>query len=117
MQLPADLDNQPIDLKLIESLKKKVDFCIRSDAGQALELADLAVNLSSRIQDPLASAIALRSKAAATYSVGRYAESVALWEQAFDLYSCSGHAADGAAIQRSMVDALMYLGRYNDALD
>jgi CHAT domain-containing protein len=117
MQLPADLDNQPIDRKLIESLKKKVDFYIRSDAGQALELADLAVGLSCRIQDPLASAIALRSKASATYSVGRYAESVALWEQAFDLYSRNGHGADGAAIQRSMVDALMYLGRYNDALE
>jgi CHAT domain-containing protein len=117
MQLPADLDNQPIDRKLIEALKKKVDFCIRSDAGLALELADLAVSLSCEIQDPLASAIALRSKASATHSVGRYAESLALWEQAFDLYTRSGQAADAAAVQRSMVDVLMYLGRYREALE
>ena len=80
MQLPAELSNQPIDRKLIEQLKKKVDFCIRSDAGQALEIADLAVSLSREIQDPLAGAIALRSKASAMYSVGRFSESVTLWE-------------------------------------
>jgi tetratricopeptide (TPR) repeat protein len=117
MQLPAELINQPIDRKLIELLKTKVDFCIRSDAGQALEIADLAVSLSSEIQDPLASAIALRSKASATYSVGRYSESVALWEKALDLYSSAGNVADVAAVQRSMVAPLMYLGKYNDALD
>jgi CHAT domain-containing protein len=116
MQLPAELSNQPIDRKLIELLKKKVDFCIRSDAGQALEIADLAVSLSRDLQDPLALALALRSKASATYSVGRYSESVALWEKAFDLYAGTGNAAEGAAVQRSLVDALMYLGRYSDAL-
>src|SRR6516225_9465761 len=117
MQLPAELANQPIDRKLIELLKKKVDFCIRSDAGHALEIADLALSLSGTIEDPLASAIALRSKAAATYSVGRYSESVALWEKAMDLYSSTGNEADVAAVQRSMVAPLMYLGRYDDALE
>ena len=117
MQLPAELTNQPIDRKLIESLKKMVDLGIQSDAGQALEIADLAVSLSGKIEDPLASAIALRSKASATYSVGRYSESVALWEEALDLYSSTGNAAEVAAVQRSMVAPLMYLGRYNDALD
>ena len=79
MQLPADLSNEPLDRRLIESLKKKVDFWIRSDATKALELADLAVTLSRGIKDdPVASAIALRSKATAVYSLGRYAESVEL---------------------------------------
>src|SRR4051794_921256 len=65
MQLPADLSNERVDRQLIESLKKKVDFCIRSDAGRALELADLAVDLSLQIDDPFALAVALRSKASA----------------------------------------------------
>lgn len=117
MQLPAELSNQPVDRKLIESLKEKVDFCIRSDAGQALEIADLAVSLSGGLEDPLASAIALRSKASATFSVGRYSESVALWENALDLYASTGNDAEVAAVQRSMVAALMYLGKYNEALD
>lgn len=117
MQLPAELADQPVDRQLIERLKEKVDFCIRSDAGRALELADLALSLSAGIDDPLASAVALRSKASATYSVGRYSESVALWEKAFDLYSHNGRAPEAAAVQRSLVDALMYLGRYKDALE
>jgi CHAT domain-containing protein len=117
MELPADLSSRPIDRQLIELLKKKVDFYIRSDVGQALELADLAVRLSLEIADPLASAIALRSKASAMYSAGQYSESVALWEKAFDLFSSNGNAAEAAAVQRSMVDALMYLDRYSDALD
>jgi tetratricopeptide (TPR) repeat protein len=117
MQLPVELANQPIDRELIEALKKKVDLCIRSDAGMALEIAELALSLSGEIDDPLASAIALRAKAAAKYSAGRYSESVALWEKAFDLYSVAGDGAEAAAVQRSMVDALMYLGRYDEALD
>src|SRR5919108_127058 len=78
MELPADLTSRPIDRELIELLKKKVDFYIRSDAGQALELADLAVRLSHDIADPLASAIALRSKASASYSTGQYSQGIAL---------------------------------------
>src|SRR5215467_5200447 len=118
MQLPADLSSEPLDRRLIESLKKKVDFCIRSDAAKALELADLAITLSRGIKDdPVASAIALRSKATAVYSLGRYAESVELWQEALSLYSRCGRRSEAAAVQRSIVDALMYLGRYEESLE
>jgi CHAT domain-containing protein len=117
MELPADLSSEPLDGRLIESLKKRIDFWIRSDATKALELADLAVSLSLGIKDdPVAPATALRSKATAVYSLGRYAESVELWQEAFTIYSCCGRRSDAAAVQRSIVDALMYLGRYEESL-
>lgn len=117
MQLPVGLNNQPIDRALIESLKKKVEFYVRSDARMALQVAESAVQLSTQTGDPISSALALRAKAAAVYSLGRYAESIDVWEKARVLYLRNGLAADAAAVQRSMVDALMYVGRYDEALE
>src|SRR5215467_6646220 len=114
MRLRAVVSDENIDRGLIESLKKKVEFYIRSDARQALEIAEQALDLSRQIQDPIASALALRSKATAVYSLGRYAESLELWEEACRIYTQSGLIADAAEVQRSMVDALMYVGRYKD---
>jgi CHAT domain-containing protein len=59
----------------------------------------------------------LRAKAASVYSLGHYAESIEVWEEARRIYVVNGLDSDAANVQRSMVDALMYLGRYDEALD
>lgn len=116
MQLPAESSKQS-DRDAIERLKKTVEFCIRSNPRQALEVAEEAIQFSSRIDDPIATAIALRAKAAAVHTLGKYAESLNLWDQARTIYVRNGFAVDAATVERSMVDALMYLGRYEDALE
>ena len=116
MQLPAELSKQA-DRDAIERLKKTVEFCIRSNPRQALEVAEEAIQLSSRIGDPIATAIALRAKAAAVHTLGKYAESLNLWDRARTIYVRNGFAVDAANVERSMVDALMYLGRYEDAIE
>src|SRR5881296_201253 len=114
MQLPAELSKQA-DRDAIERLKKTVEFCIRSNPRQALEVAEEAIQLTSRIDDPIATA--LRAKAAAVHTLGKYAESLNLWDRARTIYVRNGFAVDAANVERSMVDALMYLGRYEDALE
>ena len=52
-----------IDLALIESLKKEVDTCIRSDARQALKRADLAYRLSRPPAERVAAVELLRQQA------------------------------------------------------
>jgi CHAT domain-containing protein len=110
------MDHSAIDLSLIESLKKEVDHCIRSDPWEAFKRADLAHRLSTRSADPLARALGLRAKAQALHVLCRYAETIDLYEQARAIYREQGRPIDAARIERAMVDALMYLSRYVEAL-
>src|SRR5262245_59893536 len=61
-----------IDYSLIEQLKKKVDRLIRSDARQALLVAELAVSISRLSADAAARALGARTKAMALHvQIGR----------------------------------------------
>ncbi|MGH9844440.1 MAG: CHAT domain-containing protein [Blastocatellia bacterium] len=109
-------EHSMVSLALIESLKKEVDDCLRSDARRALERADLAERLSARAADPLARALGLRAKAQALHTLGRYAEAIELYEQARRVYQAQNRPVEAARISRALVDALMYLSRYDEAL-
>jgi CHAT domain-containing protein/tetratricopeptide (TPR) repeat protein len=109
-------DHFVINRELIESLKKEVDYYIRSDARQALKHAELAHRLSLRTEDPLARALGLRAKAQALHVLGRYAEAVELYEQTRRIYHTQNRPVEAARVARALVDALMYLGRYEEAL-
>ena len=104
-----------VTLALIESLKKEVDDCLRSDAWLALDHADRALRLSARSADPLARALGLRAKAQALHTLGRYAEAIELYEQARRIYQAQSRPVEAARISRALVDALMYLSRYDEA--
>jgi CHAT domain-containing protein len=112
-----ELDRSLITLTLIESLKKEVDHYIRSDAREALRLAELTHRISLRAADPLARALGLRAKAQAMHVLGHYADAIELYEQARLIYQARNKPVEAARIVRALVDALMYLGRYDEALD
>jgi len=80
------LNAPEIDYSLIEQLKKKVDRLIRSDARQALLVADLAVSISMLSSDAAARALGARTKAMALHVLSRYAEAVEHYEHARQLY-------------------------------
>src|SRR5262245_42524683 len=109
-------DHFVIDQPLLESLKKEVDYYIRSDAQLALKRAELAHWLSLRTTDPTARALGLRAKAQALHILGRYAEAIELYEEARLIYQAQDKQIEAARVARAMVDALMYLGRYEEAL-
>ncbi len=109
-------DDYVINHELLESIKKEVDYYIRSDARQALKLAELAHRLSLQTADPLARALGLRAKAQALHVLARYTEAVELYEQARRIYQAQHREVEAARVARAMVDALMYLGRYEEAL-
>jgi len=109
-------DRPAVTSALIEEMKKEVDRQIRIDAGHALKLADETYQLSTRLDDPFARALGLRARAQALHVLGRYAESIELYNSASSIYREHGRFVEAARIGRALVDALMYLGRYDEAL-
>ena len=109
-------DTAEITLERIESLKKEVDFYIRSDGQEAFRRAEAAYQLSLQAVDPMARALGIRAKAQALHVFGRYAEAIEYYEQARRIYQSAGEAIETARVSRAMVDALMYQGKYDQAL-
>ena len=107
---------QSIDQAKIESLKKEVDFYIRTDANRAMEIANIAHEIALRTSDPVARSLGFRAKAQALHVAGRYEDAVALYSEAKRIYDSEARALESARVARSMADALMYLGRYEEAL-
>ncbi|MFN0088511.1 MAG: CHAT domain-containing protein [Blastocatellia bacterium] len=114
--IDALIEPSVVDLPLIESLKKEVDRCLRSDPREAFRRADHAHRLSTRSGDPLARALGQRTKAQALHVMGSFAETIDLYEAARAIYREQGKPVEAARIERAMVDALMYLSRYAEAL-
>ena len=119
---PGDLDGErrpaqsEISLSLIERLKKKVDFYVRSDPQQAYRLAEIMYRLSLHIRDRRAHVLGLRARAQALHFLARYADALSWYEQAAQVCRELDEPVEAARIARSMIDPLMYLGRYDEAL-
>lgn len=116
-QTLQELGVPEVDYSLIEQFKQEVDRLIRSDARQALPVAELASALSRLSADAPARALGARTKAMALHVLSRYAEAVEHYEQARRLYREAGREVEAARVERAMVDALIYLGRYDEALE
>ena len=74
-----------VDLPLIEQFKKQVDALVRSDAREAIQVAELAKSLSLLSPDAVARALGARMKAMALHVSSRYAEAVENYRQATDI--------------------------------
>lgn len=105
-----------VDLPLIEQFKRQVDALVRSDAREAIQVAELAKSLSLLSSDEIVRALGARMKAMALHVSSRYAEAFENYQQASQLYRKAGREVEMGRVQRAMVDALIYLGRYDEAL-
>src|SRR5262249_26202955 len=107
---------EQVDYALIERLKKEVDLLIQSDIQQSVKLAEVVHTLSLRIDDPMAHALGLRARAQTLYYIGRYEETIEFQQQAAAIYRSQGKPVEAARVARSMIDPLILLGRYDEAL-
>jgi CHAT domain-containing protein/predicted negative regulator of RcsB-dependent stress response len=109
---------QTIDVDLIESLKKKVDYYIRVDGHRALKLAEITLRAANCLEDAMARALGLRAKAQALHIIANnYEQSLKFYDRAQAIYEKHGKKVEAARVMRAKIDALMYLGRYREALD
>lgn len=106
-----------VERSWIESLKRDIDVSMRTDAQRSLRLAELAERLAAKLDDPLATAVALRGKAQALHVLGRYSDALECYRKAASIQQAHQLDLDRARTERAMIDALMYLGRYDEALD
>ena len=116
LHIPSPLFADSSDLTKVESLKKEVDFYIRTDAKRAMDLADSAYEIALHTNDSDARTLGFRAKALALHVAGRYEEAIAIYRQAKRIYESDSRLLESARVARSMADALMYLGRYDEAL-
>lgn len=104
------------ELSLIEGLRQEVLQQIRTDAHQALRVAELAQGLAGLSADPQVQATGERAVAIAMHMLSRYREASEHYERARALYQLAGQEVAAARVARALVDALIYQSRYDEAL-
>jgi tetratricopeptide (TPR) repeat protein len=109
-------DEGEVNYALIERLKREIDMQVRSNIQQALKLAEVAHQLAFQIEDPMAHALGLRGKAATLHFSGKYEEAIEFYREAASIYQMQEKPVEAARIARSMIDPLMLLSRYDEAL-
>jgi CHAT domain-containing protein len=105
-----------INCDLIAEFKTEVDGLVRSDTRAAVQVATLADALAQLAPDVSAQALGARTKGMALHAHAHYAEAVAQYQAARRLYDQANRPVDKARVERALVDALIYLGRYDEAL-
>jgi tetratricopeptide (TPR) repeat protein len=105
-----------VSTAVIRRLKDEVAHLIRADIHRAVKVADVTRAAAALCDDPMGMALAHHAGALAMHFSGRYAEAVEFYEQAQKIYLTLGREVEAARIVRATIDALMYLGRYDDAV-
>jgi CHAT domain-containing protein len=105
-----------LDWPVVASLKGDVDHLVGSDLRAAGHLASRIQGVAELLGDGISRAFADASRARVLHHEGRHQEANRLYERAIGVLQSSGLAPDAARIQKQQVDALMFLGRYQEAL-
>lgn len=101
---------------LVRRLKERVEELYRTDARASRELAEAVHLLAARCGDLESLALAHRARGLAALASGSRREALGHYEEAERLYRLNGNDVERARVQRSMIDALMHLGRYDEAV-
>ncbi|MBX3013775.1 MAG: CHAT domain-containing protein [Caldilineaceae bacterium] len=99
-------------------LKQRADQQMRSAVGDALQIAQLLLELGEKANLPVARALGLTAEANALTAggLGDYDRAVACYEQAAAIYQSLQRPLEQATVVVGKVSALAFLGRYADAL-
>ena len=106
-----------LSLQLVLDLAKEVHALVRVNAGESLNLAELAIDVADLIGDPLAMAYAVRSKANALYMQGNYASAVDTNNQAIQLFEQVGHTEELGRTLLGCIGPLNLCGQYDVAFE
>jgi tetratricopeptide (TPR) repeat protein len=93
-----------------------VEELYRIDARASHELAECVFVLAERCGDLDSLALAHRARALAAMASGSRKEALTQYEAAERLYRLRGDEVERARVLRSMMDPLMHVGRYEEAL-
>lgn len=101
--------------EVVTQLGEQVREQVRVDVQHALRMADAAVQIADRLNDPESRARALRAKANVLYTKGEHAAAVDHHEQAVALFEATGNKGEMARTLSGCIQPLLLMGEYNRA--
>ena len=104
-----------IGWRTVALLKLDVDRLVGTDVKAATRLVDRIEALASLVGDPVSGAYAHVSRARLLFTLGRHGEANSLYDAAISTIRGAGLPAEAAMIQIHQIEALKFLGRYQDA--
>jgi len=106
-----------VDDQFISDLKECADQFLRSDLHRSLQIVNLIHDAAELTGNPLHRAKGLRAEAnAASIGQRQYQQGLELYNEAVEIYRAQGCLVDQAISQIGKIGALLYLGRYEEAL-
>jgi CHAT domain-containing protein len=103
------------DWRLLAELKSSVDHLIGADLKEATRLVERIETLAPLLGDGASMGYAQASRARVMFTLGRHSEANNLYENGIDAIRSAGLPVEAAKIQVQQIDALKFLGRYDDA--
>jgi CHAT domain-containing protein/tetratricopeptide (TPR) repeat protein len=105
-----------VDWQALSALKSEVDHLRGRDLNAAENLSARITELASLLNNPVSKAFADASRAYVLHQQGNHRAANDLYENAVTVMRRANLSTEAAIIQKTQVDALKYLGRFNDAL-
>ncbi|MDW8241295.1 MAG: CHAT domain-containing protein, partial [Acidobacteriota bacterium] len=110
------VERERINESLIRCLKDYVSHLVRTDTQEAYRVATVVQAAADLVDDPICHALAAHALAQTLHVAGHYGQAIEHYQHAETIYRCAGRDVEAARVSRAKVDALMYLGRYQEAL-
>src|SRR5262245_7665519 len=104
-----------VDWRLLAELKSSVDHLIGADLREATRLVERIESLAPLLGDGASRGYAQASRARIMFTLGRHSEANNLYQDGIAAIRAAGLPVEAAKIQIQQIDALKYLGRYDDA--
>jgi len=108
-------DHSGLDWRSLAELKSSVDHLIGADLRAATRLVERIESLAPLIGDGASLGYAHASRARIMFTLGRHSEANTLYETGIDAIRAAGLPVEAAKIQTQQIDALKFLGRYDEA--
>jgi CHAT domain-containing protein/tetratricopeptide (TPR) repeat protein len=105
-----------VEWQTLSALKSEVDHLRGRDLNAAASLSTRITELANLLNNPLSQAFAEVSRAYVLHQQGRHKDANELYQNAIAVMRRAGLLTEAAIIQKTQVDALKYLGRFDDAL-
>jgi CHAT domain-containing protein len=104
-----------ISTRLINFLTEDVRQKVRSDTQRAIRIAEIAISIARRLDDPDAAARAFRARGNAAYACGDHKAAVSFYDQALELFESRQNMEEvGKTLSTSLLP-LGLLGEYDRA--
>jgi len=107
--------NGTLDWRTLAELKLSVDHLIGADLREATRLVERIESLAPLLGDGASMGYAQASRARIMFTLGRHSEANSLYKNGIDAIRAAGLPVEAAKIQIQQIDALKFLGRYEDA--